>query len=84
MLPFALGSGLVAQKNRAFAIFLNVRSVSPCPAIRDGSSARASLHSVANKKDMGVLFTWGGRGLHRRDADPVEGENRLRRSCKTE
>jgi hypothetical protein len=31
--PLALGSGFVAQKNMAYAVFLSVESVSPFPAV---------------------------------------------------
>jgi len=40
-LPFALGSGFVAQKNMAFAVLLNVRSVSPCPVVANGLLVQA-------------------------------------------
>lgn len=39
-LPFALGSGFVAQKNIVFAVFLNVESVSPFPVVHDVSFVR--------------------------------------------
>jgi len=61
MIQFALGSGtgFVVQKNKAFAILLKVRSVSPCPIIQSGSSVRAPPRPAADEKDVGTRLPGG-------------------------